>query len=1060
MLQEYTSIFAGLNSFVQNFMDRIQASERVQKNANFIFDTLELLGGVKLIACLPNDSILLMRIHPDCPDPDYCKEVITKMMTMAAETQPIPTSGVRDLFRGKLFGVRTGDQLGSYFYIELFGDHMWTAEKLEFVSTALMMYTVIKQSAINFRDMRNNQSTLTSVLNNINSLIYVSDIDTGEILFINDAMKNAFDLENATGQVCWQVLQTDMSKPCSFCPIQKLTTVDSPPIVWEEYNTVTKRYYQNTDRLIHWIDNKVVHVQHSVDITDLKAAQQGLYAALDELSSYNKLLNSLHAIMDVQDAFAQTTEMLCESYRCQRVSIGMIFDDDLCDVVGSYCQITKSAPNTGQLLSCGPLLQKITSPDTLYLIDQSIAAAVLPVCDYAKRVYVLGLFLNGTLCGFLSLEYHFETTISEKEQSILCNTAHLIENLVMRKNIEDQREQFAEALEEQVAVRTAELVNMTTMAEEARHQAEGARKLAEEATIAKSMFLANMSHEIRTPMNSIVGMADLLLAEKLTAKQERFVKDLQMAAVSLLGIINDILDQSKIESGKMVILPVHFDLTLMLENIISIMTFNAKSKGLTFINALSLREIEPVLADDVRIKQVIINLLSNAIKFTAEGSVTLGCIITDGLIRITVEDTGIGIKPEEQNALFMPFSQLDTQRNRNIKGTGLGLTITKSLVEIMGGRVFVQSAYGKGTKFTVELPYKEGDPYFIAAETVFQYISAPTARVLIVDDIQTNLTVGAGLLHLCNITSDVALNGFEAIKMVSATDYDLVLMDHMMPEMDGVETTKRIRDLGEKYLSLPIVALTANALYESREFLLQEGLDDFLAKPIDKNLLIAMLRKWLPAEKIEEISLTESTSPAVHSEILTAAATINALDIEMALDRLDNMQNILEVTLKQLTVSLADSAQKLQDFLSIRDLHNFGVLVHGLKSSLASVGAMALSEQAMSLEIAAKSNNVAACEANFPTLHTQLLSLHEQLMPLFPEKSDTAKPEGNQATLTAHKDVLQTHLANFEMDAALQTLDLLDKHDYGARASAIISEVRQQVEAFDFDAALESLSAL
>lgn len=372
---------------------------------------------------------------------------------------------------------------------------------------------------------------------------------------------------------------------------------------------------------------------------------------------------------------------------------------------------------------------------------------------------------------------------------------------------------------------------------------------AEYANKAKTQFLANMSHEIRTPMNAIIGMSDLIGKEKLTDKQRIYLDNVEKASVSLLTIIDNILDYSKIESEQLRIQKAVFNLRNMLDNICA-MTFDAaKSKGLEFVSVICDDVPEYIENDEVRMRQVMVNLLDNAVKYTNTGNVTLRVSFVSHRLVVEISDTGIGIRSEDIDKLFTPFEQLDLRKNRNVVGTGLGLAISKRICDLMGGAITVNSKYGEGSVFTASFPVKlVGIAEEIQITAAF---SAKDALVLVVDDIDINLAIVEAQLEECGVGSVLAASGKQALQELEAHTFDLILMDQMMPTMDGIETTARIREKGGVYATLPIIALTANAVGGVRETLLSNGFDDFIVKPLDPDILRACLVKWLPAEKIE-----------------------------------------------------------------------------------------------------------------------------------------------------------------------------------------------------------------
>lgn len=570
------------------------------------------------------------------------------------------------------------------------------------------------------------------------------------------------------------------------------------------------------------------------------------------------------------------------------------------------------------------------------------------------------------------------------------------------------------------------------------------------ANEAKSQFLANMSHEIRTPINGILGMDNMLLKECKDEGLREYAKNIQSAGQSLLSIINDILDISKIESGKLEILPIKYELFSILNDCYNLTKAKLEEKPLEFVIQVNENLPSCLYGDEVRIRQIINNFLSNAVKYTKQGKVTF-CLDYEQksseqiLLIISVSDTGIGIKEEDLGKLFTSFTRIEEKRNRNIEGTGLGLNLTKNLVDLMGGEVLVESTYGKGSCFTAKIPQKVVDAtpmgdfgkryqqYLRSSDSDSLTFSAPDAKILVVDDVDMNLKVVKGLLKETKIQIDTAVSGRECLECAEKKRYDVIFLDHMMPEMDGIETLQNMKLLTDNpNREVPVIMLTANAIVGAKEEYMQAGFTDYLTKPIQETELLEMLLKYLPKELVcEEREITgskdtmqteltehsEGAGTEVHTEeagtaenmeetgslghaeeagtaencdIVDASGTarnddmtqmgmmqrlesLEGLDVKTGLSYCMNEEDFYVEMLGEYLKS--DKVSKLEQFFVTEDWDNYRTIVHALKSTSLTIGAVHLSEEAKALEMAAKDKDASFIRANHKTVLDEYIEL-------------------------------------------------------------------------------------
>ncbi len=556
---------------------------------------------------------------------------------------------------------------------------------------------------------------------------------------------------------------------------------------------------------------------------------------------------------------------------------------------------------------------------------------------------------------------------------------------------------------------------------------------ARRASEVKTDFLANTSHEIRTPINAVLGMNEMILREVSTAenisddKPEEIKKSLEKigtyagnvdsAGNNLLAIINDILDFTKIEEGKMDIVEVEYQLSSILNDVSNMIHFKAKEKNLAFTMEVDENIPDCLWGDEVRVRQIITNILGNAVKYTDEGSVLFkvysekGPKTPDGhktiKLIMSVTDTGIGIKEDDLNKLYDKFERINLEKNSTIEGTGLGLAISHRLLDMMNGIIEVESVYGRGSTFTVTIPQR-----VVADEAIGDYKSrfarqleerkdyresfkAPAAKVLIVDDTKMNLLVVCEFLKQTQLQIDTACNGVEAVGKAKENKYDVILMDQRMPEMDGTEAMQRIKaDADGPNKDTPVICLTADAVVGAKERYISCGFTDYLTKPIDSEALEKMLRKYLPLSKVILIKKDKKTEDKTPSEIKSddskstsdskyGKLTEIGIDTDKGISNCGEDEGFYNSILMEYLDSSAEKKDKLKLYLETKDLKNYGILVHALKSTSATIGAAHLSSLALALEKAAKEDNyefISSKHAEAMAEYDKLLEKIEQVV--------------------------------------------------------------------------------
>ncbi|GHU06637.1 hypothetical protein FACS1894158_13710 [Betaproteobacteria bacterium] len=661
---------------------------------------------------------------------------------------------------------------------------------------------------------------------------------------------------------------------------------------------------------------------------------------------------------------------------------------------------------------------------------------------------------------------------------------------------------------------------------------------ADESSRSKSQFLARMSHEIRTPMNAIIGITELILHEPVSKAVRSYTMDVKQAGLNLLSLINDILDFSKIESGKMELIEAEYNLSSLIHDIVTIIKVRIAEMPVNFSVFVDSQLPAVLIGDETRVRQILLNLLSNAAKYTPKGEISLsieGHGISTGddggeiIIACKVQDSGIGIKPEDIKKLFNEFERVDTQANVHVEGTGLGLVITRNLALMMGGDIAVQSEFGKGSVFTVRIRQKfkaqnrfaqvdnavektvlvyesrrkiaagwliktlenldvraqyvdtpeafesalgeshydfvfswsflaeevanalarhglntvsvvldaktsdsiplgahalmlpayslsvsnvlngETDTRHFADQETGPRFKLPDVKVLVVDDIEVNLRVAKGLLSYYEIQIDCALSGATAIQMAARNHYDLIFMDHMMPQMDGIEATARLRALGGENETLPIVALTANAISGMREMFLASGFSDFLSKPIEVAKLNDILERWIPKERRVEYR--------VEGTVQTGAGTafippITGVDVILGLSRIGGKaKDYMEL----LAIFVNNTEERLKK-LDPSDLMTFSIHVHAIKSAAANIGATDVSAVAAILEHAGKANDQAAVAGHWDDFVASLKTLNANIRIALQKTQEMTTEPATQTAPEAHEILSHLKAAIHELD--------------------------------------------
>ncbi len=599
-------------------------------------------------------------------------------------------------------------------------------------------------------------------------------------------------------------------------------------------------------------------------------------------------------------------------------------------------------------------------------------------------------------------------------------------------------------------------------------QLEKEKRRADSANEAKTNFLANMSHEIRTPITAVLGMNELILRESKEVNIKQYARDIEGSARSLLSIINDILDITKIEAGRLSVIFEEYDFATVLRDVNNMISFKARMKELEYETNIDENIPCKLIGDDIRLRQILVNILNNAVKYTPKGMVTLEIKLlpceqeNTARIFFSVKDTGIGIKEEDLKKLCQPFERIEEKRNRNIEGTGLGMSITKQLLGLLHSELTVSSVYGEGSEFSFELcqeivdatPIGMLDEHIEVKDLEYQHtFEAPDAKILLVDDNELNRRVFVGLLKETKIQIDEADNGKECLKKIAQKAYDIIFLDHMMPEMDGIETLrvmKKMEDFPSK--EAPVVILTANAIVGAKEKYLREGFDDFLEKPIDYRKLENMIKELLDDSLIHESDVV-SVGPSYDFAELPMVegldwkyARSHFNDDRMMLDTVEFFEKAILFDAEELTKLFADIGTEVGRVA-------YCTKVHSMKNSAATIGIVPLAGMAKVLEDAARSGDLMVIESMNPIFLTCWRSYQKKLSVLVGDAKQGDKKSAEEFRAEVNELLSQMRTAAEEMD--IDALDRIGKQleefDYTEQQQEVINKIQSAILNFNID---------
>lgn len=644
--------------------------------------------------------------------------------------------------------------------------------------------------------------------------------------------------------------------------------------------------------------------------------------------------------------------------------------------------------------------------------------------------------------------------------------------------------------------KTTELSRAKEALQQKNDELETAKSAVEKAEKTRDIFLANMSHELRTPINTILGLNELILRESQEEAVKEYARDIRQAGNILLALVSDILDFSKLEAEKLDLTEGIYDVSSLLNDLINGISVQMRRKKLDLVLEIAQDIPYKLFGDEIHIRQIIGNLLSNAVRYTEKGRITLYVswkeLPKDSVeMSVIVKDTGIGIKDEDIPKLFHAFQRMDSAARSKEDRTGLGLAITKRLVEMMGGSLEVQSVYGKGSAFSFKVTQKivDRDPlgdfekqYKDSLRSIEDYhekFIAPMGRILIVDDNAMNLAVAQGLLKGTRLQIDVAASGEECLELIRRKTYHLICMDHMMPVMDGVETLHAIRALeGNPSRDIPVIALTANAVAGARELYLQEGFQDYLTKPIDADKFENMLIEYLPSNVVyltnnrnisNEYERTRIQGDG-EFDIRESQLYLMGFNLRNGLRYMGGDKALYGKVLRDFHSILQEKETALKDFLQKGDMPGYTIIVHSLKGNARNVGADDLADEAYELEKMAKAGQLEDVTVRSPILFGMMSTMRNSLR-VYLETEDAGEKAGQPeqeecvGNITEEEWVRALHelaarLDDFDGESSAAKLKELKRYDRPESDKKMLRLCEKAIKDYAYDIALEVVNAV